>query len=142
MMSLMDKAFMTSLTGKNMKVNLKMGKNMDKELIIRIVVGVIIVVVFGYFGYMYKKGKYKKFANKILLNLIAEAEVMFGAKTGAIKNSYVFQMIYSYMPTLFRFFVSQDEVLDMIEDVLDQFKQYLKDNSEATDSLGISAEVK
>ena len=114
----------------------------NKELIIRIIVSVIIVAVFGYFGYMYKKGKYKKFANKILLNLIAEAEVMFGAKTGAIKNSYVFQMIYNYMPTLFRLFVSQDEVLAMIEDVLDQFKQYLKENSEATDSLGISAEVK
>ena len=111
------------------------------QIVIYVVLGVLVLVGL-YFGYVYKKGKYKAFANKILLNLVTEAEVIYGSKTGAIKNSYVFQMIYNYMPAIFRLFVSQNEVLDMIESSLDQFKEYLKENTEAINSLGITSEVK
>lgn len=109
-----------------------------KIMILVTIIGV--VCVFLFVGYVYKKGKYKTFANKVLLNLICEAELQFGAKTGAIKNSYVFRTIYESMPAAFRLFVSADEVLDLIESALDEFKDYLAANSYAAASLGLDQE--
>ena len=109
-----------------------------KIMILVTIIGV--VCVFLFVGYVYKKGKYKTFANKVLLNLVCEAELQFGAKTGDIKNSYVFRTLYESMPAAFRLFVSADEVLDLIESALDEFKAYLTANSDAAISLGLARE--
>ena len=111
---------------------------MDSLKLILSIICIVIILAGLYVGYIYKNGKYKKFANKILLNLVCEAELEFGGKTGAIKNSYVFRTIYESMPSTFRIFVSQNEVLDMIETALDEFKKYLTENSEAAFNLGLT----
>ena len=111
---------------------------MDSLKLILSIICIVIILAGLYVGYIYKNGKYKKFANKILLNLVCEAELEFGGKTGAIKNSYVFRTIYESMPSTFRIFVSQNEVLDMIETALDEFKKYLSENSEAAFNLGLT----
>jgi len=110
---------------------------MSKEFVICLIVVIITIAAFCYFGYFYKKGKYKAFANKILLNLVCEAELQFGAKTGDIKNSYVFRTLYESMPAAFRLFVTQTDVLLMIESALDEFEEYLAVNSDAKISLGL-----
>lgn len=99
---------------------------------ILVALGAVAFIIF------YKRGVYKKASMKILFSLVAEAEKQFGAKTGLIKNSYVFRCFYEAMPVAFKFLFTQDQILQMIEVALKTFKDYLKINTEAAQSLGVT----
>lgn len=67
------------------------------------------------------------------LHLVAEAEALYGSKTGEIKRSYVFDKIYTSFPEL-QNLISRDElervVDDAIESALEKIKDILKKKTE------------
>lgn len=74
----------------------------------------------------------KQIAN-MTLHLVAEAEALYGSKTGEIKRSYVFDKIYTSFPEL-QNLISRDElervVDDAIESALEKIKDILKKKTE------------
>jgi len=71
--------------------------------------------------------------SNMVLHLVAEAENLYGSKTGEIKRSYVFDKIYTTFPEL-QNLISRDElervVDDAIESALEKIKDILKKKTE------------
>ncbi len=61
-------------------------------------------------------------AKKILLGLVAEAEVLFGAGTGSVKFSAVLGRLYAALPATVQFLFSEETVASWIEDAVAALK--------------------
>jgi len=74
------------------------------------------------------KGK-KEESKKIILALIIEAELKFGAGTGSIKYAYVLGFIYPKLPLMVRLFINEDTLDDWIEAGVKLLKIKLQPNA-------------
>jgi hypothetical protein len=70
-------------------------------------------------------------ARAILLGLVAEAEVLFGAGTGEIKFSAVLSRLYAAMPSVLQFLFSEKTVASWIEDAVAALKACLGEEESA-----------
>jgi len=63
------------------------------------------------------------------LHLVAEAEALYGSKTGEIKRSYVFDKIYTSFPEL-QDLVSRDELEKFIDNAIESALEKIKEIAE------------
>lgn len=63
------------------------------------------------------RGK-KDIVSKILYALVTEAEKIYGGGTGSVKFAYVVEKAYSYLPAIFKVFITYERLKLMIEDTL------------------------
>lgn len=61
--------------------------------------------------------------NKVLFNLVTQAEKQFGGGTGELKFAAVADWIYQRIPTILKFLFTAKDIQKMIEDVLEVAKK-------------------
>lgn len=87
---------------------------------------VIIAIIIGVrLGYI-------KQIKQILLAIVIEAESKFGEKTGKLKFAYVAGQIYKFLPSIARVFISVDLIEELINDAVEDMKDYLTENKTAS----------
>lgn len=64
-----------------------------------------------------------------LFSLVTEAERAYGSGTGALKLATVVKVIYPDLPKLFKTFVTEKKLVQVIEDVLTEAKKKWETNS-------------
>lgn len=74
--------------------------------------------------YMYVEGN-KSFVRGIVLDLVREAELMLGEKTGELKYAYVVNKIYERLPKILTLFLTQSYINRLIEEGVYILKDYL-----------------
>lgn len=74
--------------------------------------------------YMYREGN-KSFVRGIVLDLVREAEMMLGDKTGELKYAYVVNKIYERLPKILTLFLTQSYINKLIEEGVYILKDYL-----------------
>ena len=84
------------------------------------------------------KGKYRKTAKKILLNLVFAAERKWGGGMGEVKFACVADALYDKMPFILKLIFTEKEIAKMIEEAVDRMKEILASNPNA--SLSITGE--
>lgn len=67
--------------------------------------------------------------SEMVLNLVAEAEKLYGSKTGEIKRSYVYNKIYEAIPQL-KDLISQDELSKFVDNVIDSALEKIREIAE------------
>ena len=81
------------------------------------------------------KGKYRKTAKQILLNLVIAAEKKFGNGMGEIQYANVVAAFYDKMPLILQILFTEKEVSDMIEEAVDKMKEFLASNPNASNYI-------
>lgn len=90
-------------------------------VIVLFIVGMIVLI---------KKG-YIKYAKQIAFYLVCEAESEFGNGTGALKYAAVTTWLYEKLPTVCKFFFSEKQIDNIIEEAVSQMKEWLSANEDA-----------
>lgn len=85
----------------------------------------ICIFIFISFLFILLRRGYKRKVNDILLFLVTKAEKEFGNNTGKLKYSAVTTWIYEFLPNIGQFFITPKELDDMIEDSVQEMKEYL-----------------
>lgn len=92
---------------------------------------VLVVVVFlGFVFFLLKRGANKK-VRKMLFYLVSEAETIFGSGTGELKYAAVVTWIYERLPLILKFLFTEKQIDSMIEDAVQEMKDYLGNNEVA-----------
>ena len=78
----------------------------------------------------------KKIIYNILYSLCVKAEKEYGSKTGEIKKKEVIATFYAKYPWL-SFFVSEDQISDMIDQVVSDMTKYFEKNTVAAENVGV-----
>ena len=107
---------------------------MNIQTILAIVISILTGAIVGwnlaeYFKNFSKKDRDEKLQiiKNWLLVAIAEAEKIYGAKTGSLKLAYVYDLFIQRMPELAES-ISFDTFSSLVDDVLNVFKKMLNDN--------------
>lgn len=107
---------------------------MNIQTIIAIFIAILAGIVVGwnladYFKDFSKKDKNEKLQiiKNWLLVAIAEAEKIYGAKTGSLKLSYVYDLFIQRMPELAEV-ISFETFSSIVDEVLETFKKMAKSN--------------
>lgn len=107
---------------------------MNIQTIIAIFIAVLMGIIIGwnladYFKDFSKKDKNEKLQiiKNWLLVAIAEAEKIYGAKTGSLKLSYVYDLFIQRMPELAEV-ISFETFSSVVDEVLETFKKMAKSN--------------
>lgn len=107
---------------------------MNIQTIIAIFIAILAGIVVGwnladYFKDFSKKDKNEKLQiiKNWLLVAIAEAEKIYGAKTGSLKLSYVYDLFIQRMPELAEV-ISFETFSSVVDEVLETFKKMAKSN--------------
>lgn len=95
-------------------------------MLLGIVIGWGLIDVFRDFSSKSKDEKITIIKNWLLV-AIAEAEKIYGAKTGSLKLSYVYDLFIQRMPELAET-ISFETFSSLVDDVLSIFKKMLNDN--------------
>lgn len=74
---------------------------------------------------------YIKQVKQFLLAIVIDAESKFGDKTGKLKFAYVAEQIYKFLPSFARIFISADLIEELINEAVEEMKEYLADNTKA-----------
>lgn len=80
--------------------------------------------------FMIKKGATRQ-VNEILFYLATEAEREFGNGTGALKYAAVTTWLYERLPSVIKILFTDKQIDQMIENAVDDMKDYLDTNSKA-----------
>lgn len=80
--------------------------------------------------YMIKKGAIKQ-VNEMLFYLVVEAEREFGGGTGKLKYAAVTTWLYERLPTIVKILFTDKQIDKLIEDAVNDMKEYLKNNKDA-----------
>lgn len=88
--------------------------NWDSVLVILLFLAVVVVLI--------KRGE-TKILNKILFNLVTQAEKQFGGGTGSLKLAAVSDWIYQRIPAVLKLLFTQKDIESMIEAALTEAKQ-------------------
>lgn len=88
--------------------------NWDSVLVILLFLAVVVVLI--------KRGE-TKILNKILFNLVTQAEKQFGGGTGSLKLAAVSDWIYQRIPAVLKLLFTQKDIESMIEAALVEAKQ-------------------
>lgn len=95
----------------------------------------VIVAAIALFVFLYIKGE-KKIIYTILFNLITEAERVYGSGTGKLKLASVLTSIYEKLPTVVKLVVTENRLVEWIEDVLQQAKKKWAENAAIAEYIG------
>lgn len=90
-----------------------------------ILVGVLFVVA----CYILIKKGYKQNVAIMCLFLVNKAEEKFGAGTGEIKYEWVLSHLYPVLPPVLKFFITENEIDDAIENAVDMMQEFLENQS-------------
>ena len=77
-----------------------------------------------------KKG-YTKYVKQICFYLVCEAEEKFGSGTGTLKYAAVTAWLYDKLPAVCKFFFTEKQIDGMIEEAVQNMKEWLDANTEA-----------
>ena len=91
-----------------------LAENWDSALVILLFLAVVVVLI--------KRGE-TKILNKILFNLVTQAEKQFGGGTGSLKLAAVSDWIYQRIPAVLKLLFTQKDIESMIEAALVEAKQ-------------------
>lgn len=83
---------------------------------------------------LYIKGQ-KKIVYKILYGIAAELQKQFGEGTGALKQSYAIEKIYSMMPAFMKSIVSVKQLEKWVDDGVKKIKEEWKQNAKVTEYI-------
>ena len=86
----------------------------------------LVIVVAGMLGVLYKKGK-KTLVKDIIYSLVVKAEKELGSATGGAKYSQVISDLYLKLPFILRLFFTTQELNKYIEDAVTWLKSKLYD---------------
>lgn len=86
----------------------------------------ILIIALAIVGvlYLYFNGK-KDYLRKVVLNLVREAEDIFGGKTGELKYAYVVDEVYKRLPKILTVFITKEFLNNLIEDGVYKLKDYI-----------------
>lgn len=100
------------------------------ELIVSIIIAIILVVAYEVYLYVKKPSKETvKELTQWLLYQVANAEQLFGSKTGKIKLSYVYDKFCSAFPKLSNI-MKVDEFNSLVDDTLAILEHLLETNEQ------------
>lgn len=88
--------------------------NWDSVLVVLLFLAVVVVLI--------KRGE-TKILNKILFNLVTQAEKQFGGGTGSLKLAAVSDWIYQRIPAVLKLLFTQKDIESMIEAALVEAKK-------------------
>lgn len=90
----------------------------------------VIILFIALVIYLIKKNQIKK-VNAMLFYLVTEAESHFGNGTGSLKYAAVTTWLYERLPTIIKLIFTDKQIDKMIENAVDEMKEYLKNNKNA-----------
>lgn len=88
--------------------------NWDSVLVVLAFLAVIVVLI--------KRGE-TKILEKILFNLVTQAEKQFGGGTGSLKFAAVADWIYQRIPAVLKLLFTEKDIANMIEAALEEAKK-------------------
>lgn len=91
-----------------------MAANWDSVLVVLAFLVLVVVLI--------KHGQ-TKILKKILFNLVTQAEKQFGGGTGSMKFAAVADWIYQRIPAVMKLLLTEQDIADMIEAVLEEAKK-------------------
>lgn len=91
-----------------------MAANWDSVLVVLTFLVLVVVLI--------KRGE-TKVLKKILFNLVTQAEKQFGSGTGELKFAAVADWIYQRIPAVMKLLLTEQDIADMIEAVLEEAKK-------------------
>lgn len=100
--------------------------NWDSVLVVLLFLAVVVVLV--------KRGE-TKILNKILFNLVTQAEKQFGGGTGSLKLAAVSDWIYQRIPAVLKLLFTAKDIESMIEAALVEAKQAWGKNENLQDYI-------
>lgn len=99
----------------------------------------IVAAVIGSFVYLIAKKQYA-ILDRIIFALVTEAEKKYGSGTGAVKLAAVIEWVYPKIPAVARLFITESQLVQIIERVLSEAKARWGSNPNISTYLG-SADV-
>lgn len=100
-----------------------------------ILIGIAVIAIGGYFGYMFIKAPLSSQIAKVkewLLYAVTEAEKELGSGTGQIKLRYVYDRFLVKFPYLTKI-ISFENFSSMVDEVLEKFRNLLNTNKSIQD---------
>lgn len=91
-----------------------LAKNWDSVLVVVAFLALVVVLI--------KRGETKIF-QKILFNLVTQAEKQFGSGTGSLKYAAVADWIYQRIPAVLKLLFTSSDIEKMIEAALEEAKK-------------------
>lgn len=91
-----------------------LAKNWDSVLVVVAFLAVVVVLI--------KRGE-TKILNRILFNLVTQAEKQFGSGTGSLKYAAVADWIYQRIPAVLKLLFTSSDIEKMIEAALEEAKK-------------------
>ena len=88
--------------------------NWDSALVVLVFIIVLAVLI--------KRGE-TKILDKILFNLVTQAEKQFGSGTGSLKFAVVADWIYQRIPAVLKLLFTEKDITNMIESALEEAKK-------------------
>lgn len=101
---------------------------------ILLIIGAIASVIFA----IYKKDY--NIVKKQIFSLVTEAEQAYGGGTGILKLSTVISVLYPKLPVLFKTFITEKKLTEIIETVLAEAKKKWAENPELTKFIEAESE--
>ena len=101
---------------------------------ILLIIGAVASVIFA----IYKKDY--NIVKKQIFSLVTEAESAYGSGTGILKLSTVIAVLYPKLPVLFKTFITEKKLTEIIESVLAEAKKKWAENPELTKFIETESE--
>lgn len=101
---------------------------------ILLIIAAIASVIFA----VYKKDY--AIVKKQIFSLVTEAEQAYGSGTGILKLSTVINVLYPKLPQLFKMFVTEKKLTEIIETVLSEAKKKWAENPKLTEFIETESE--
>lgn len=86
----------------------------------------VVILAVAAAGIAWRMG-YKKEVKKVILSLVAKAEVELGGTTGPIKYARVRAWIYAGIPSILKIFITEAMIGELIEYGFNELEKFLKD---------------
>ena len=102
-----------------------------KELIINNWSSILVVLLILVIIYVALQSRFKSQVAGFLLELVREAEDLYGGKTGPIKKAYVCEVIYNMLPPIAKLVLPQAVIGKLIDIAAEELTKYLEGLSKA-----------
>ena len=75
---------------------------------------------------------------RMLYSLVTEAEQIYGAGTGSLKLAAVIDIIYPKLPAILKIFITDEKLVEWVEEALTTAKEAWKNNPALLDTVKLS----
>ncbi len=89
---------------------------------------ILVIIIFISIILILLKYGYRKKVDKMLFYLVIKAEKEFGGNTGKLKYSAVTTWVYEKLPNILKIIFTDKEIDTLIEESVNQMKEYLGEN--------------